>query len=59
METSAELEVPRKEPSSRTPRHPTQPETETPRLLSNITQQAMDGFEEWLRAFKEELASRS
>jgi hypothetical protein len=37
---------------------PQELESQAERLLSQTTDEAMDGFEEWLKAFKEELADR-
>jgi hypothetical protein len=38
---------------------PAIPESETDKALEELNNRAMDGFEEWLKAFKEELTGEA
>lgn len=58
MQTPGPTDAARTDSQTAAERLPEQPESQMERFLSQTTDQAMDGFEEWLKAFKEELAAR-
>jgi hypothetical protein len=58
MQTPGQLDASRTDPQAAAEGLPEESESQTERVLSQTTDEAMDGFEEWLKTFKEELAAR-
>jgi hypothetical protein len=58
MQTPGPTDAARKDSQAAAEGLPEESESQAERLLSQTTDEAMDGFEEWLETFKEELAAR-